>query len=162
MLDYFLLLTFFFGSGVVLEVVSWSRRLYVGYNCRREITILKKDSANHFLFCISSAWQSAWYFSHHLMSHWLERVNFNLFLIDANCWSFGLKMESFLEFLLWLNRISGISAALGCRFHHTLPQLGPKFQLRLGSDPCPRNSICCGTAEKRKEKGSFSYCLYFL
>ena len=32
-----------------------------------------------------------------------------------------------------------------------LPQLQCGSQLRLGSDPWPRNSICCGAAKKEKK-----------
>ena len=42
-----------------------------------------------------------------------------------------------------------------------LLQLWCRSQLQLGSDPWPRNSICCWVAIKRKEK-QCSFYLYFL
>ena len=65
------------------------------------------------------------------------------------------------EFPLGHNRISGISRALGHRFHlqpramlkdPVLPQLWHRLQLLLGSDPWPGNSRCRRVVKKGKEK----------
>ena len=73
--------------------------------------------------------------------------------------SLGGMTENFLELSMGHNRISSILGELGCRFdplaqHSGLRilqlQLRPKLQ--LGSDPWPRNSICCRGAKKGKKK----------
>ena len=66
------------------------------------------------------------------------------------------------EFLLWCNRIRGVSAAPGCRFDplawHSgvkdpaVRQLQCRLQMWLRSDPWPRNSICYRVAKKKKRK----------
>ena len=61
---------------------------------------------------------------------------------------------------MWHNGIGGISGVLGRRFHplgpsqwvKDLAQLWFRSQLRLGSDPWPRNSICRRTSKKTKTK----------
>ena len=71
-----------------------------------------------------------------------------------------MEAGCFPEFLLWCDRINGISGAPGHSFHpwtaqwvkdQTLPQLQHRSQLWLGSDPWPRNSICCKVAKKEKK-----------
>ena len=66
------------------------------------------------------------------------------------------------EFLLWCNRIHGVSAAPGCRFDplawHSgvkdpaVRQLQCRLQMWLRSDPWPRNSICYRVAKKKKKE----------
>ena len=60
--------------------------------------------------------------------------------------AFYLK-NTFQEFLLWHNKISSISGALGLRFR---------------SDPWPGNSICCGRPKKVKIKQNFSLNFEYL
>ena len=50
-----------------------------------------------------------------------------------------------MECPLWHNGICSVSAAPGLRFN-------PWPGTVLGSDPWPRNSICCGAAKKKKKK----------
>ena len=66
-----------------------------------------------------------------------------------------------LEFLLWVNRIGlvlGISGHMFAPWPSTwvrdpvLPQPQFRLQLRLGSNPWPRNSIRCGEAKKKKRE----------
>ena len=61
------------------------------------------------------------------------------------------------EFLLWCNRIAGVSAVLGCRFNPgpaqwvkdpVLSQLWHRLKLWLEHDPWPGNSMCRGTTKK--------------
>ena len=73
--------------------------------------------------------------------------------------------KKFREFLLWYNRIIGVSAWPG---HSRLKDLAllhlwQRFQLWLGSDHWPRNSICCETGQpKKKNKFRKTYSVLYL
>ena len=67
------------------------------------------------------------------------------------------------KFPLCLNGIGSSSGALECRFDPlpsraqwvqdpVLPQMQHRSQLRLGSDPWPRNSVCCRMSKKVGKK----------
>ena len=65
---------------------------------------------------------------------------------------------SFREFLLWCDGVSSVLGVLGHRFDAWLAQrvkdpvlLWLRSQLRLGSDPWPRNSICLRAAKTNKQ-----------
>ena len=67
-----------------------------------------------------------------------------------------------MQFPLRRNRIGGISAVMGWRFEPLAQHSGFKdpglswlwhsWQLQLGSDPWPGNSIYCRAAKKEKKK----------
>ena len=70
-------------------------------------------------------------------------------------WSYNKKTASGVP--LWHNGVSGVSGALGRRFHlwpaqwvkdPTLPKLWHSSQLQFGSDPWPGISICHWVTKK--------------
>jgi len=61
------------------------------------------------------------------------------------------RFKELWEFLLWCNGISGVSAAPDAGSIPSLAQWA-KASGGVAADPWPRNSLCCGAAEKRKKE----------